>query len=81
MNDKMARSVLRTNLEILLDSKGWTVSDLQRATKDPMMTLHNIVNGRNLPRAGILLRIAKAFGVTIDDLFDTDLAKKLPIRV
>jgi len=68
VNDKTTRIVLAANIQKLMAARDWSVRELSRQTTDPVMTIHNTISGKSLPRAGVLTRIADAFGVTVDQL-------------
>jgi len=59
---------LAANLQRLLVARGWSQSDLARATGEPMMTISRIVRAQNMPGIGAIARIAEAFDVSIDRL-------------
>lgn len=70
VNDAKTREVLAYNLQRFLAERGWSVRKLARTSGDPVMTIHNIVRGRNLPKAGVLVRVAEALEVAVDALFE-----------
>lgn len=70
MNDDLARILLTTNIERLLRERNWSQRRLARETGDPVMSIHNVVSGRHLPTAGLLVRIADALESRLDDLFE-----------
>ncbi len=79
MKDKVVLAVLSANLTMLLESKGWTIRELSSHTDDSISTLHGILSGKSLPRAGLLKRMADAFGITVDELYDPQLKKNLSV--
>ena len=70
VNDTKTREVLSRNLQKCLRERAWSVRKLAKESGDPVMTIHNVVRGRNLPKAGVLVRVAEALQVTVDSLFD-----------
>lgn len=72
VNDTKARDVLARNLRRILQEREWSVRQLARESGDPVMTVNNIVAGRHLPKAGVLLRLAEALAVSLDDLFASE---------
>lgn len=69
ITDQDAKEVLATNLRRLLEQRGISQRQLALKTGDPVMTISNIVNGKNLAGSGIVARIAEAMEVDIDSLF------------
>lgn len=77
MKDTVVLAVLSANLTMLLESKGWTLRELAAHTGDSISTLHGIISGKSLPRAGLLKRLADAFEISVDQLYDPNLKKAL----
>ena len=69
MTDKKTKRVVSKRMKALMDEKGISINQLARMTGDAVMTIHGIVSGEHLPRAGVLCRIAKALGVSVDYFF------------
>ena len=72
VNDDKTRNVLARNLQKILKDREWSVRQLARESGDPVMTINNIVAGRNLPKAGVLVRVADALQVPLDSLFTSE---------
>jgi transcriptional regulator with XRE-family HTH domain len=72
VNDDKTRNVLARNLQKILKDREWSVRQLARKSGDPVMTINNIVAGRNLPKAGVLVRVADALQVPLDSLFTSE---------
>ena len=70
MNDEITKQVLAANLQRILHEKNWSVRKLARECGDPINTIARVVRGENLPKAGLIVRIADALGGSIDELFD-----------
>lgn len=68
VTDNEAKRNLSTNLRRMLAERDWSVRDLAERTGDPVMTLHDSISGKALPRGGVLTRLADAFSVRVDDL-------------
>ena len=77
MNDKVVQAVLTANVALLLEVKGWSLRELARQTEDSVTTLQGITSGKSLPKAGIVKRIADAFEISVDQLYDPQLKKNL----
>lgn len=70
VNDEIALAVLSANLQRELEARGWSIRELARKTGDPVMTIHNAVSGRNLPKVGVVVRVADVLGLPVDALFE-----------
>lgn len=64
-----ARAYLLVNLKKIMDKHGIGVRALAAASENDPMTVSRIINHGKMPEADKLLRIAKALGVTMEDLF------------
>ena len=51
-----------------MERAGISQRQLSKITGDPLMTINNTVNGRNMPGSGVLSRIAEALGTSADYL-------------
>lgn len=76
VTDEVAMAVLAQNLKAALDARDMSQRELSRSTGDPIMTINDIVNAKSLPRIGVVVRIADALGLSIDELFEA--RKKSP---
>jgi transcriptional regulator with XRE-family HTH domain len=55
----------------MMRAKGWSEGELSRRARIPQPTIHRIITGESKePRRSNLERIARAFGCSIDDLYD-----------
>lgn len=77
MNDTVVLAVLSTNIGLLLERKGWSLRELARQTGDSVMTLQGLTSGNHLPRSGVPKRVADAFQISLDELYDPELKKNL----
>jgi len=59
---------IAANLTRILDERKLTQSDLSRMTGDPVMTISRLCRGRNVPKVGVVARVAEALDVSIDRL-------------
>lgn len=59
---------LRDNIAFYLKKKGMTTYRLAKITDEPLNTMYRIVGGKNEPGATLLLRIAEALDVSVEDL-------------
>lgn len=66
--DKAILKILSINLSRLKAESGWSYRDLEGMTGDSFMTIHAVVTGKSMPGAGVLSRLAEAFGVSVDSL-------------
>lgn len=69
MTESEIRERLAFNVRRLLAARGWTQSDLARATKEADGRVSGLVRGIVTPRADFLAKVAEAFRVPVDDLF------------
>lgn len=72
LKDSEAKSNVASNLKRLLGECGISQRELSRKTGDPIMTINDVVNGRTMPGAGILARIAEALSVSVDAILGSD---------
>lgn len=66
LNDKEAIQNISANIRFLLRERNWTQTRLHEITSEPQMTISRIVNGKNMPGAGTLARIAEALATSVD---------------
>ena len=74
-NQQIAANIA-ANIRRLLGDKGWSQRELSRRTGDPHMSVVNVLTAEHTPSAGLLARIAEAFGVKSDDLLSDPPTKK-----
>lgn len=67
-SDEQVKGNIAANVRRLLTARGWSQFDLSRKTGEKQPTINRICNGKNIPSAAILSRIAEAFDVSIDRL-------------
>lgn len=72
MHVRKKRDVARASqgriIQAELRKKGWTQSDLARATGLPRYTISRAVRGENVLSAKLVEKLAKAFGISPDDI-------------
>lgn len=61
--------MLRENLKIIRNKRGYTFKKLSKKTGVSMSTLMNIENGRNdNPKLSVLIALSKALRISVDKL-------------
>jgi putative transcriptional regulator len=68
----MTKKSLRNNLKVYRAMEDWTQEELARRVDVTRKTINTIENGRYVPSTYLALKIAAAFGVTVEDLFQLD---------
>ncbi len=68
VSDQEALQNISANIERLLEARRWTQRELALKTGESENTISRVRRGLNLPLAGLIIRIAEAFDVTIDRL-------------
>jgi len=68
MNDEETKVAIAHNINRILERQGHSRYWLAKETGEYEGTIANVCHGRNVCGAGILTRIARALGVTIDHL-------------
>lgn len=68
MEDHETKLVIAYNVNKLLEKQGRSRYWLAKETDGHQSTLADVCHGRKICGAGLLTRIAKALGVTADDL-------------
>ena len=59
-----------TNLEYLLEQRGWSQKDLAKRTGIPQSSICRYIAYNTIPNAIVALKIACALYVQVEDLFD-----------
>jgi transcriptional regulator with XRE-family HTH domain len=65
-----ALSVVSANLRHAMARANVGVRELARRSDNEAMTVSRIVNGRNMPAADALARMAEVLEISLDSLFD-----------
>jgi len=67
-----ALSVVSANLRHAMARASIGVRELARRSGNEAMTVSRIVNGRNMPAADALARMAEVLEISLDSLFEPD---------
>ena len=76
----MTKKSLRNNLKVYRAMEDWTQEELARRVDVTRKTINTIENGKYVPSTYLALKIAAAFGATVEDLFQLD-DEDMPARV
>jgi putative transcriptional regulator len=68
----MTKKSLRNNLKVYRAMEDWTQEELARRVDVTRKTINTIENGKYVPSTYLALKIAAAFGATVEDLFQLD---------
>jgi putative transcriptional regulator len=68
----MTKKSLRNNLKVYRAMEDWTQEELARQVDVTRKTINTIENGKYVPSTYLALKIAAAFGATVEDLFQLD---------
>ena len=66
-----ARS-LRNTLKVFRAKEDWTQEELARRVNVTRKTINTIEKGKYVPSTHLALKIAKVFGVAVEELFQLD---------
>lgn len=59
-----------TNLNRLIEERGENVPSIHRKTNIPVTTLYDWCNGRTIPKANTLKKVASVLGVGMEELIE-----------
>jgi putative transcriptional regulator len=65
-------SDLRNRLKLLRAERNWTQADLAERVGVTRKTINTIENGVFVPSTIVALRLARAFGIAVEDIFELD---------
>jgi len=68
----MTKKSLKNNLKVYRAMEDWTQEELAQRVQVTRKTINTIENGKYVPSTYLALKIAQAFGVTVEDLFQLD---------
>ena len=68
----MTKKTLRNKLKVYRAMEDWTQEELARRVNVTRKTINSIENGKYVPSTYLALKLAAAFGVTVEDLFQLD---------
>ena len=69
MNDKTTQMVIAANVRRLLRESNWSQAELARQSDTSEIHISRVVRGQAMAGGGLIGRIAKSFGVSIDSLY------------
>ncbi len=68
----MTKKSLKNKLKVYRAMEDWTQEELARRVNVTRKTINTVENGKYVPSTYLALRMAAAFGVTVEDLFQLD---------
>jgi len=68
----MTKKGLRNKIKVYRAINDWTQEELARHVSVTRKTINTIENGKFIPSAYLALRIARAFGVSVEDVFQLE---------
>jgi putative transcriptional regulator len=68
----MTNKKLKNRIKVYRAMNDWTQEELARRVSVTRKTINTVENGKFIPSAYLALRIAKAFGVAVEDVFQID---------
>jgi putative transcriptional regulator len=68
----MTKKALRNKIKVYRAINDWTQEELARHVSVTRKTINTIENGKFIPSAYLALKIAKAFGVSVEDVFQLE---------
>ena len=68
----MTAKPLKNKLKVYRAMHDWTQEELARRVDVTRKTINTIENGKYVPSTYLALKIARAFGVAVEDLFQLD---------
>jgi len=68
----MTKKALRNKIKVYRAINDWTQEELARQVSVTRKTINTIENGKFIPSAYLALKIAKAFDVPVEDVFQLE---------
>jgi putative transcriptional regulator len=68
----MTNKKLKNRIKVYRAMNDWTQEELARRVSVTRKTINTVENGKFIPSAYLALRIAKAFGVAVEEVFQID---------
>lgn len=68
----MTDKCLKNRIKVYRAMHDWTQEDLARRVEVTRKTINTIENNKYVPSTYLALKIARAFGVSVEDLFQID---------
>ena len=65
----MTAKPLKNNIKVYRAMHDWTQEELARRVNVTRKTINTVENGKFVPSAYLALKIARAFGVSVEDVF------------
>lgn len=66
----MRKNALKNQIKVYRAMNDWTQEELANIVGVTRKTINTIENGKFIPSAYLAIKIAKAFGVTVEDIFE-----------
>lgn len=68
----MTKKALKNKIKVYRAMHDWTQEELAYRVGVTRKTINTVENGRFIPSAYLAIKIARAFGVTVEDVFQLD---------
>jgi putative transcriptional regulator len=68
----MSKKDLSNQIKVYRAMNDWTQEELAQHVGVTRKTINTIENGKFIPSAYLAIKIARAFGVTVEDVFQID---------
>ena len=68
----MTAKPLKNKIKVYRAMNDWTQEELARRVYVTRKTINTVENGKFVPSTYLALKIARAFGVTVEDIFQID---------
>ena len=68
----MTKKALRNQIKVYRAMNDWTQEELAHQVSVTRKTINTIENGKFIPSTYLALKIAKAFGVAVEDIFQLE---------
>jgi putative transcriptional regulator len=65
----MTKKTLKNQIKVYRAMNDWTQEELARRVNVTRKTINTVENGKFIPSAYLALKIAKAFGVSVEEIF------------
>jgi putative transcriptional regulator len=68
----MTKKKLKNQIKVHRAMNDWTQEELAQRVSVTRKTINTVENGKFIPSAYLALKIAKVFGVTVEEVFQLD---------
>ena len=68
----MSKKALKNQIKVYRAKNDWTQEELARRVNVTRKTINTVENRKFIPSAYLALKIADAFGVSVEDVFEID---------